>query len=78
MKFTFGIITKSNNDFGDSDPSSSDKGNIIKTIKSINNLRIPEYEIIIVGGENIYEQKNISHFQFDDTIHPLWITAKKI
>ena len=77
MKFTFGIITKNKNNFGNDDPSSSEKNNIMKCIESINNLEIPEYEIIIVGGENIYNQDNIIHFEFDDTINPLWITAKK-
>ena len=77
MKFTFGIITKSDNNFGSNDPSSSDKTNIIKAIESINKLNIPEFEIIVVGGDDIYEQDNIIHFKFDDTINPLWITAKK-
>ena len=58
MKFTFGIITKSENNFGSNDPSSADKTNIMKAIESINNLNIPEYEIIVVGGNNIYEQDN--------------------
>ena len=43
----------------------------------INKLNIPEYEIIIVGGDDIYDQENITHIPFDDTIHPLWITSKK-
>jgi hypothetical protein len=77
MKFTFGIITKSQNNFGRNDPSSSDKGNILKVIQSIKDLNIPEYEIIIVGGENIYDDDKIRHFEFDDTIKPLWITPKK-
>ena len=57
MKFTFGIVTKSENNFGENDPSSADKTNITKLIESINNLEIPEYEIIVVGGKNIYNQK---------------------
>ena len=66
MKFTFGIITKSDNNFGSNDPSSSDKTNIIKAIESINKLNIPEFEIIVVGGDDIYEQDNIIHFKFDE------------
>jgi hypothetical protein len=77
VKFTFGIVTKSENNFGINDPSSADKTNITKLIESINDLKIPEYEIIVVGGENIYNQENITHFEFDDNINPLWITAKK-
>ena len=77
MKFTFGIITKSENNFGVDDPASTDKKNIVSAIESINNLNIPEYEIIIVGGDDIYNQENITHIPFDDTIHPLWITSKK-
>ena len=52
MKFTFGIITKSQNSFGRNDPSSPDKGNILKVIQSIEDLNIPEYEIIIVDDNS--------------------------
>ena len=63
MKFTFGIITKNKNNFGSEDPSSSDKTNIMESIESINNLGIPEYEIIVVGGDDIYSQENVFHFE---------------
>ena len=46
MKFTFGIITKSENNFGNNDPSSADKSNIIKAIESINNLKLITFVFI--------------------------------
>jgi hypothetical protein len=64
MEFTFGIITNIAND------------NILKIIESIENLKINKYEIIIVGGINIYN-KNIIHIPFNETIKPSWITKKK-
>jgi hypothetical protein len=47
MNFTFGIITRGDN-------------NISKIIKSIEEENIQNYEIIIVGG-NYIEGKNIKH-----------------
>tara|TARA_Y100000034_G_scaffold128438_1_gene182999 strand:+ start:1023 stop:1691 length:669 start_codon:yes stop_codon:yes gene_type:complete len=52
MKFTFGIITI------DIVPS--------KVIDSIRNQNIPEYEIVIVGGRNVYEGSNINHIPFNE------------
>ena len=45
MKFTFGIITKSENNFGVDDPASTDKKNIVSAIESINNYNT-QYEIL--------------------------------
>lgn len=46
MNFTFGIITK----FDINDQHSSEKKDMLAaTIDSIRNLKIPNYEIIIVG-----------------------------
>jgi|TARA_R100000008_G_scaffold17073_1_gene8464 hypothetical protein len=61
MKFTFGIITSS----------------IVpnKVIESIVNQNIPEYEIIIVGGDNEYKNYDVNHFHFDETSGKF--TAKK-
>ena len=64
MKFTFGIITNNN----------ISSVNLI--IDSIEKQNISEYEIIIVGIENIY-RKNTKCILFNETIYPGWITKKK-
>jgi hypothetical protein len=64
MQFTFGIITTNN----------SHAVNLI--IESIEKQNIPEYEIIIVGIDNI-ERKNTKCITFNENIYPGWITKKK-
>lgn len=67
MKFTFGIPTVLEN-----------RERMIKIIESIKAQNIPEYEIIIVGGEDIYQGiSNIRFVQFDESIKSKWITRKK-
>jgi hypothetical protein len=66
MDFTFGIITDGNSDTL-----------IIKTIESIHQEQIPNYEIIIVGNSNIKPNKCIKVIEFDETIKNKWITKKK-
>lgn len=63
MDFTFGIITNGCE-------------NIIDIIKSIENENIPNYEIIIVGGNKI-KRKNVIHLDFNENVKPGWITKKK-
>ena len=69
MEFTFGIITNNN----------IDSVNVI--IASIEKQNIPEYEIIIVGIDQINNEhikgKNTKCIPFDETIYPGWITKKK-
>jgi len=65
MDFTFGIITYS---------GTENSINII--IDSIERQNIPNYEIIIVGGEKI-DRKNVVHILFDESIKSMWITKKK-
>lgn len=65
MEFTFGIITTNGN-----------TDNIKSTIEDIQNLEIPEYEVIVVGGERISHDKVI-HIPFDETIREAWTTRKK-
>jgi hypothetical protein len=60
MKFSFGIIT-----------STKTCNFIHKIIDSINNLSIKEYEIIIVGGENIYRN-------LDKVIHIPYVDINEI
>jgi hypothetical protein len=65
MNFTFGFITSGNNDT---------YLNII--IDSIEFLKIPQYEIIIVGNSNV-DRLNTKVIPFDETIKKSWITRKK-
>jgi len=65
MDFTFGIISGGNNEI-----------NINKIIDSIENQKIPNYEIIIIGNTNIKREKTIVK-PFDETIKKMWITKKK-
>ena len=51
MNFTFGIITYQK------DPQNT--LNLI--INSIKDLNIPNYEIIIIGGDEDYKSENLSH-----------------
>jgi len=66
MDFTFGIITAGDND---------SFINII--IESIQNNKIPNYEIIIVGNTKVFETDKITVIQFDESIYNGWITKKK-
>jgi len=65
MKFTFGIIT-----------TNGRKDDINSIIQDIQELKIPDYEVIVVGGEHISHDKVI-HIPFDDTIRVAWTTRKK-
>ena len=65
MDFTFGIITGSNQEIY-----------INKFIDSIENEKIPNYQIIIVGEANI-KRNNTEVIKFDESIRPNWITRKK-
>ena len=66
MNFTFGIITTGNND-----------NYINRIIHSIENNKIPNYEIIIVGNTNIKGNNKTKCYTFDETIKEGWITRKK-
>jgi hypothetical protein len=65
MKFTFGIITSGDFDQG-----------IDASIDTIENLDIPEYEIVIVGNSQV-DRKNTKIIEFDETQKKAWITKKK-
>jgi hypothetical protein len=67
MNFTFGIIT-----------SQKDALNSLSSIiDSIKNLNIPNYEIIIIGGDEDYKSQNISIYSFEENPNGWWITKKK-
>lgn len=65
MDFTFGIITGGNND-----------EILNQIIDSIELEKIPNYEILIIGGFK-GKRKNTTVVDFDENIKPLWITRKK-
>ena len=72
MNFSFGIITKGDND-----------NFLIEMINSIIIQDIPEYEIIIVGNTQILKNNLIPNsipiqfIDFDETLKNNWITRKK-
>jgi GT2 family glycosyltransferase len=49
------------------------------SIKTIEELKIPNYEIIVSGGERIspFENKNVLWLSFDENVKKGWITKKK-
>jgi len=62
VNLTFGIITEGNKDLS-------------FLLSSIQKQLIPNYQIIIVGGEVAYE--GAVHIPFDETVKKAWITKKK-
>jgi len=67
MNFTFGIITSSANPIID----------LNKIINSIIQLNIPNYEIVIIGGNKEYQSNNLSIYRFEENPNGAWITKKK-
>jgi hypothetical protein len=65
MDFTFGFITA-----GDQDTR------LTRILDSIHRLKIPNYQIIIVGNSNL-TSPNLTVIPFDETIKSAWITKKK-
>jgi hypothetical protein len=87
MDFTFGIITGGGSNhreskfwgdshtLGDPDDVGLRINHIIGTIEDQN---IPNYEVVVVGGDNYYEDsENINYIPFDENIKWAWITKKK-
>ena len=87
MDFTFGIITGGGSNhreskfwgdkhgLGDPDDIGLRINHIIDTIEDQN---IPNYEVIVVGGDNYYDDlENINYIPFDESIKWGWITKKK-
>jgi hypothetical protein len=65
MDFTFGIIT---------DGKSPER--LATIFKSIEAQQFPNYEIVVVGGNNIVRE-NVVHVPFEETTPKAWITRKK-
>ena len=67
MDFTFGIVT-----------SQDDVLNTLAPIiNSIRDLNIPNYEIIIIGGNNDHQSDNLTIYSFEENPNGGWITKKK-
>ena len=66
MNFTFGITTT---------PQSSIA--LQQIVDSITNENIPNFEIIIVGGNEAYDDGTMKVIPFDESIKKFWITKKK-
>ena len=65
MKFTFGIVTGKNSIF------------IQKCIESIYSLRIPEFEIVVVGNNLPFDDPKIKFIQYNDIYPQGDISIKK-
>jgi len=65
IAFTFGIITAGNQDI-----------RLMKIVNSIQEMGIPEYEIIIIGSCGIQARK-MRVIEFNETSKSRWITRKK-
>lgn len=65
MKWTFGIITTQGN-----------KNRVCRIIDSIFEQHIPDFHIVVVGGDEIFDKK-VSWLYFDETQKDAWITRKK-
>jgi hypothetical protein len=76
IAFTFGIITNAQDEVSE---------HLLKSIQSIRELHIPEYEIIIIGTkENLLKHEylndnnpNVKFIDFNETQRSKWITKKK-
>lgn len=66
MNFTFAITT----DFKNIDQ-------LIEVFKSIENLNIPNYEILVIGPQKQKDVDNIRYIYFDESEKPGWVTRKK-
>ena len=66
MNFTFGIITS---------PGTS--GYLQQITDAICDEKIPNFEIIIVGGNSWYESDCMKVLPFNESTKPMWITRKK-
>lgn len=68
IPFTFGIITQSSNQHNPY---------ILEVVQSIHDLKIPEYEVIIIGNQPDHYHHLVKQIPFDDNQKSKWITRKK-
>lgn len=78
MDFSFGIVTGGLHNHRESSTENEVVERIKQIILTIEEQQIPNYEIIIIGGPNEYQNfKNLRHLPFDDKSSFGWITKKK-
>ena len=67
MNFTFGIVTAGSLNPREKNLNNQIYSRIKKIISTIKNNKIPKYQIIIIGGENYYQNiKNLIHVPFKE------------
>jgi hypothetical protein len=69
IQWSFGIVT-----------GYEDHNRLNEIISSIEKLKIPEYEVLFIGGNRgdySSENTNVVFLDFDESIKPIWITRKK-
>ncbi len=66
MDFTFGILTKYDNET-----------QLREVIDSIHALKIPNYQVLIIGEQKREGAEKERYIWFEDSIKPGWITRKK-
>ena len=66
MDFTFGILTKYDNET-----------QLREVIDSIHALKIPNYQVLIIGEQKREGAEKERYIWFEDSIKPGWITGKK-
>ena len=66
MNFTFAITTTFENE-----------KQLQEVYDSIRALEIPEYEILVIGGEKREDEKDVTYLYFDEIQKPGWVTRKK-
>lgn len=66
MTFTFGIVT----DY-------KYPQRLQEMYQSIRALKIPTYEILVIGSTTLSDEEDVRHVPFDETRKPMWVTHKK-
>jgi hypothetical protein len=78
MKFSFGIITGGSKNHRESKDDDEVANRIRKIIESIKIQDIPDVEIVVVGGKNLFHGlSSVKHIEFDESLVTNWITKKK-
>ncbi len=66
MKMTFGIVT---------DYKAPQR--LQEIYQSIRALKIPTYEILVIGSTTLPDEEDVRHVPFDEQQKPMWVTRKK-
>lgn len=78
MKFSFGIITGGSKNHREEKTDVEISDRIRQIIRTIEIQKIPDVEIVVVGGDDFYaDHRVVKHVPFDENVVPRWITKKK-